>query len=190
LKTLIIVTHPNIEISVINKRWVDELKKYPEKYTVHELHKVYPDGNINVEKEQELIESHHNLVLQFPVYWFNCPPLLKKWLDEVFTYGWAYGSKGDKLKNRKVALAVSAGIRKEDYSEKGRYRFTLGQILIPFETTFLYCGADYRSYFASYGKEKEPGGNDPTATEEQDPSATELEKSALGYLDFINNLSN
>jgi hypothetical protein len=58
LKTLVIVTHPDIETSVINKRLVEEFKKYPEKYTVQELSKVYPDGNIEVEKEQKLVESH------------------------------------------------------------------------------------------------------------------------------------
>lgn len=116
MKTLIIVTHPVMETSLINKRWVEELKKYPEKYTVHELHKAYPDENIDAEKEQQLIESHRNLILQFPIQNFNCPHLLKKWIDDVFTHGWAYGLNGDKLKNRKTALAVSAGIRKEDYS--------------------------------------------------------------------------
>ncbi len=30
MKTLILVTHPNLEKSIINKRWVAELKKYPE----------------------------------------------------------------------------------------------------------------------------------------------------------------
>ncbi|MFD0681961.1 MULTISPECIES: NAD(P)H-dependent oxidoreductase [unclassified Paenibacillus] len=187
MKTLVIVTHPSIETSVINKRWVEELKQYPEKYTVHELHKAYPDGNIDVEKEQKLVESHGNLVLQFPIYWFNCPPLLKKWLDDVLTYGWAYGSKGgDKLKNRKAALAVSAGIRKEDYSKEGRYRYTLDHLLSPFETTFLYCNANYRSFFAFYGMEKEPGENVPGT--ENEPSTSELEKSALNYLKFIDNL--
>lgn len=52
MKTLVIVTHPNMESSVINKRWVEELKKYPDKHTVHELYKVFPDGNIDVEKEK------------------------------------------------------------------------------------------------------------------------------------------
>lgn len=187
MKTLVVVTHPSIETSVINKRWVEELKKYPEKYTVHELHKAYPEGNIDVEKEQKWIESHNNLVLQFPIYWFNCPPLLKKWLDDVFAYGWAYGSNGgDKLKNRKVALAVSAGIKKEDYSAEGRYRYTLEQLLSPFETTFLYCNADYRSFFAYYGMENQPGENVPGA--ENEPSGSNLENSALHYLDFIDNL--
>jgi putative NADPH-quinone reductase len=182
----VIVTHPNIESSTINKRWIEELKKYPEKYTVHELHKIYPDGNIDVEKEQHLIESHHNLVLQFPIYWFNCPPLLKKWLDEVFTYGWAYGSKGDKLKGRKVALAVSAGIRKEDYTDQGRYGHTLEQILVPFKTTFRYCHANYRSIFVFYGTEKEPGGSEEVGNESS--AANKLEISARNYLNFLDNL--
>lgn len=78
------------------------------------MYKVYPDGNIDVETEQKLVESHGNLVLQFPIHWFNCPPLLKKWLDDVLAYGWAYGSNGgDKFKNRKVALGVTAGIKKK-----------------------------------------------------------------------------
>ncbi|MDQ0061373.1 NAD(P)H-dependent oxidoreductase [Paenibacillus harenae] len=187
MKTLVVVTHPSMESSVINKRWVEELKKHPEKYTVHELHKVYPDGNLDVGYEQKLVESHGNLVLQFPIFWFNCPPLLKKWLDDVLTYGWAYGSQGgDKLKNRNVALAVSAGIKKEDYSEKGRYGYTLEHLLSPFETTFLYCNANYRSFFAFYGTESAPGENVP-GTENESP-ASELEKSALNYLNFVDNL--
>jgi putative NADPH-quinone reductase len=187
LKTLVIVTHPSLETSVINKRWVEELKQYPEKYTVHELYKVYPDGNIDVQKEQQLIESHSNLIFQFPIYWFNCPPLLKKWLDEVFAYGWAYGSNGgDKLKKRKVGLAVSAGIKKEDYQEDGRYRYTLAQILTPFETTFRYCEADYRSFFAFYGQEATPGGNAPDL--DLSPPQSALDTSAQDYLKFIDNL--
>ncbi len=40
MKTLVIVTHPNIEQSVINKRWIAELAKSPKNimcmsYTKH-----------------------------------------------------------------------------------------------------------------------------------------------------------
>ncbi|MFF2885407.1 NAD(P)H-dependent oxidoreductase [Paenibacillus sp. NPDC057967] len=175
MKTLVIVTHPHMENSAINKKWVEELTKYPEKYTVHELYKVYPDGNIDVEQEQKQIEEHGNLILQFPVYWFNCPPLLKKWLDEVFLYGWAYGLKGDKLKNRKIALAVSAGIKQKDYSPSGKYKFTLEEVLVPFETTAMYCEADYRSFFAIYGTE-------------HGTSPEDLAISARDYLSFIDQL--
>ncbi|CAM3024779.1 NAD(P)H-dependent oxidoreductase [Paenibacillus taichungensis] len=175
MKTLVIVAHPNLETSVINKRWIEELQQYPEKYTVHELYKIYPDGHIDVQQEQQLIESHDHLVLQFPFYWFSSPPLLKQWLDEVFTYGWAYGSKGDKLQQRKVALGVSAGIKEEDYAQEAKYRYTVEQMLSPLETTFLYCGADYRSFFAFYGAEHEP-------------AASDLEQNVQNYLRFMDNL--
>ncbi len=175
MKTLVIVAHPNINESVVNKRWIEELQKHPGRYTVHDLYTVYPDGNIDIEKEQKLVETHGNLVLQFPIYWFNCPPLLKRWLDGVLTYGWAYGSGGDKLKNRKTALAVAAGIKKDDYREKGKYRYTLQQLLSPFEVTFLYTDADYRSFFAFYGAENEKD----TAL---------IEQSAQDYRNFLDNL--
>lgn len=176
MKTLVLVSHSDLENSIINKRWVEELKKHPDQFTVHELNKLYPDGNIDVEAEQKLVESHSNLILQFPIYWFNCPPLMKKWMDDVMTHGWAYGSNGgDKLKERKVALAVTAGIKKEDYSEKGRYHYTLAQLLAPFETTFSYTNADYRSFFAFYGAEYEP-------------TAEIIERSAQDYVDFLKQL--
>ena len=185
MKTLVIVAHPSLETSVVNKRWVRELLSRTDKYTVHDLYKAYPDGKIDAEKEQALVESHGNLVFQFPIHWFHCPPLLQAWFDDVLTYGWAYGSKGDRIKNRKIALAVSAGIRKEDYSPEGRYRYTLEQILVPFETTFRYCQADYRSFFAFYGQEKAPGGNEE---EQHAARMDELEQSARDYLHFIDSL--
>lgn len=183
MKTLIIAAHSDITKSVVNKRWIMELEKYPEKYTVHELSSSYPNGKIDVEKEQRLVEEHGNLILQFPIYWFSGPPILKKWLDEVLTYGWAYGRNGgDKLANRKIALAVTAGIRKEDYEENGRYRYTLEQLLAPYETTFrYYCHADYRSLFAFYSSEIIPG-------EEYTSTAEEIEKSAKDYLNFISGI--
>jgi hypothetical protein len=51
---------------------------------------------------------------------------------------------------------------------------------------FLYCNAIYRSFFAFYGTENEPGENVPGT--ENEPSASELEKSALNYLNFVDNL--
>ena len=175
MKTLIIVSHPNISKSVINKQWIEELQKYPEKYTVHELKKEYPDEKIDVKKEQQLVEEHGTIIFQFPINWYASPPILKKWIDNVLTYGWAFGKNGDKFQNRKVALAVSAGIKKEDYQSR-KYHYTLEELLAPFEATFRgYCHADYGPLFAFYGA---------TAA----PSKEEIEQSAKEYLNFIENL--
>ena len=97
--------------------WIEELEKYPEQYTIHQLYKAYPDEHIDVKEEQQLIEQYDYIVFQFPLYWFSSPPLLKKWQDEVLTYGWAYGSKsGYKVGGKKVTLAISAGIDVNEYA--------------------------------------------------------------------------
>lgn len=176
MKTLVIVTHPDIETSVVNKRWIEELNKYPDLYTVHQLHKAYPDEVIDVQAEQKLIERHGRVVFQFPFYWFSCPGLLKKWLDVVVLHGWAYGSKsGYKMANKKIALALSVGVDEQDYQPGQRYKYTMEELLRPFELSFEYVKADYRPFFAYYGMEF-------------DTSAAWVEKSVPLYMDFLKSL--
>ncbi|MCP1302039.1 NAD(P)H-dependent oxidoreductase [Chryseobacterium sp. S0630] len=176
MKTLVIVTHPEIEKSVINKKWIDELKKYPEKYTVHQLYEAYPDGKINVAEEQKMMESYDKIVFQFPFYWFSSPPLLKQWLDEVILYGWAYGStSGFKLAGKKMSLAVTAGIDEEAYTASGVYKYTMNELFRPYELTFDYIKADYKEPFVYYGIER-------------DSSDEWINRSVPMYLEFLDNL--
>ncbi|WP_295117211.1 NAD(P)H-dependent oxidoreductase [uncultured Chitinophaga sp.] len=172
-RTLVIVIHPDLSASKVNKRWLEELSKHNDRYLVHDLHKRYPDGKIDVQAEQKLIESHDQIIFQFPFYWFNCPPLFKTWLDDVLTYGWAYGSKsGYKMQGRKVALAISAGIDKHEYEAGAKYKYTLEQLTAPFELSFEYVHADYRPLFAFYGAEFH-------ATPER------IEESTAAYMTFM-----
>ena len=62
------------------------------------------------------------------------PPLLKKWLDDVLTYNFAYGSKGDKLKGKDMQLIVSVGGHQKFYSGFDLYA-TLPELLKPFQLT-------------------------------------------------------
>jgi len=175
-KTLVVVTHPKLGNSKINKRWIEELKKYPDTIIIHDLHGTYPSQELDVKKEQELIESVDKIILQFPFYWFNCPPFLKKWIDDVLAHGWAYGkNSGYKIAGKKFALAVTAGIKEEDYSATGRYDYTLEELTRPFETTFKYVKADYKPLFAFYG-------------EEHNPTEVDIETNAKNYIDFIEKL--
>ncbi|MGE8598756.1 MAG: NAD(P)H-dependent oxidoreductase [Acinetobacter calcoaceticus] len=182
-KTLVIVTHPHIDQSVVNKRWVEELEKHPDQFTIHQIYQAYPDGVIDVAKEQALVEEHENLVFQFPVYWFNCPPLLKQWLDEVLAYGWAYGSEGDKLKNKKFMLALSAGGQEQVYSESGEYQISLEKIFTPFELTALYVGAVYQPLHAFYGLDTNASEDDVI------PTHQDIDNNAIQYVQKLLALS-
>lgn len=77
MKTLVILAHPDIESSKVNKVWKRELLKYSDEITIHELYKEYPDWNIDVLREQNLIETYEKIVFEFPLYWYSYPPLLK-----------------------------------------------------------------------------------------------------------------
>ncbi|WP_143310370.1 NAD(P)H-dependent oxidoreductase [Chitinophaga vietnamensis] len=176
-KTLVIVIHPDMQTSVVNKRWITELKKYPDHYFIHDLHAAYPSGEIDIASEQALLEQHNTIIFQFPFYWFNCPPLLKKWLDDVLTDGWAYGrNSGYKMGGKKVALAISAGIAETAYTAGGKYKYTLEQLTAPFEITFQYVRANYRPLFAFYG-----GGKRSTPEK--------VDQSARDYLAFVQALN-
>lgn len=176
MKTLVILIHANLENSLINKSWIRELEKYPDQYAIHDLHCLYPDEKIDIKREQQLIEEHDKIVFQFPFYWFNCPPLFKKWLDEVLTHGWAYGTNSTyKLQGKKIALGITAGIHQKDYHASGRYKYTLEQLTAPFELTFNYIKADYKSFFAFYGAE-------------HDAPARSIQESTLNYITFLQGL--
>ena len=134
MKTLIIAAHPHIAQSVVNKRWLDELAKHPDRFTVHRLYTAYPDGKIDITREQALVEAHGGIVFQFPVYWFNCPPLLKQWFDDVLTYGWAYGSAGRafcRAQNRHCRIAGRACRR---LPPERRSRLRVGRCIAPVRT--------------------------------------------------------
>ncbi|MCW3170149.1 NAD(P)H-dependent oxidoreductase [Chryseobacterium sp. 09-1422] len=176
MKTLVIVTHPTMDESLINKRWVEELNKFPEKYVVHELYKAYPDEILDIKKEQELVEAYDKIIFQFPFYWFGSPSLLKKWFDEVLLHGWAYGSKsGYKVSGKKVALAISAGVDDKDFRADGKYRHTVIEFTRPFELSFEYIRADYHKPFVYYGLE-------------HNVYKEWIERSVPMYLEFIDNL--
>lgn len=172
MKALVILAHPNIDDSRVNKRWRQELAQYPNEIAIHELYKEYPDWNIDVEREQRLLEAHDHIILQFPLYWYSYPPLLKKWLDDVFTHGWAYGSKGNKLNGKKFGIAMSIGDKKENYSTAGSISFTVDEVITPFKASMIHVGAIALPYFAVFGSSFQA-------------SDEEINQSAKDYIDYI-----
>ncbi|NQX64207.1 NAD(P)H-dependent oxidoreductase [Paenibacillus qinlingensis] len=147
MKTLVIVTHPNIEGSTWNKAWVEELQKHNE-FTIHQLYQTYPDEKIDVAKEQQLLESHDRIIFQYPFYWYSTPPLLKKWFDQVLQYGWAYGPDGSKTKGKEIGVAISTYGTEASYQSSGSNQFTLQELLRPIEALANFISATYLPHFS------------------------------------------
>lgn len=147
-KTLVIVVHPTLSTSTINKAWSEAACGHA---TLHFLYDAYPNGaSFDIAAEQALIEAHDRIVFQFPLYWYAAPHLLKKWLDEVITYGWAYGEGGDKMEGKELAVAVSCGGKKEEFSEGGIQCHSLANYMQVFDGIAAFVRAKYIGVHALY----------------------------------------
>jgi glutathione-regulated potassium-efflux system ancillary protein KefG len=169
-KILILFAHPRYEHSVVNRALVKVVRAIPS-VTFHDLYEQYPDFNIDISHEKELLLNHDVLVWHHPFYWYSCPPLLKQWIDLVLEFNWAYGPKGDKLSGKFIFNAITSGGTREAYQTIGRNRFTVNQLLSPFEQTAYLCKMNYLPPFAVQGTHR--------------ISADELQKLAADYFALL-----
>lgn len=107
-RILVLAAHRFPDDSRINKALIEALRPLPN-VTVHELMRVYPDYQIDVAREQELLQAHDVVVMLFPFYWYSSPAILSEWQDAVLTHGFAYGSEGTQLQGKPLQLVVSTG---------------------------------------------------------------------------------
>lgn len=149
-RVLIVFAHPALETSRVHRRLVAAIPA-DARVTLHDLYEEYPDFDIRIEREQELLLEHDVIVLLHPLYWYSGPPLLKEWLDLVLEHGWAYGSEGDALSGKVVLQAISAGGQASAYCEEGYNRYTIRQYLRPFEGTVRLCGMTYLPPWVVFG---------------------------------------
>ncbi|WP_172254467.1 NAD(P)H-dependent oxidoreductase [Saccharibacillus deserti] len=171
-RTLVVLAHPALSTSRVNRRWREELLRYPEQIDLHELYDEYPDGQIDVRQEQQRLERYDRVILQFPLYWYSYPPLLKKWFDDVFAYGWAYGSKGEKLKGKCFGAALSIGDHAHNYRPDGGVSYTVDEIIAPFKASLRHVGAIELPHFALFGASYQA-------------SDEEVAKSASAYVRYV-----
>lgn len=137
-KILILFAHPALQKSRVNKILIDGLEKI-ESVTFRDLYQFYPEIDIDVPEEQELLVRHDVIVFHHPFFWYSTPPILKEWQDLVLEHDWAYGSKGNALKGKLFFNLITTGGRAEAYTAQGYNNFTIRQLLAPIEQTVKLC---------------------------------------------------
>ena len=81
------------------------------------------------------------IVWQFPVHWYSLPALLKKWLDDVFLFGFAYGTEY-KLEGKKLLLSFTTGGVEESY-QKGEKSYPFSELLHVHRQTAYFTKMDF-----------------------------------------------
>ncbi|MGK4585870.1 NAD(P)H-dependent oxidoreductase [Kitasatospora sp. HPMI-4] len=92
----------------------------------------------DIATEQEKLLWSDAVILQFPMWWFSVPAILKGWIDRVFTFEFAHGpsvpppySEGA-LAGRRALLATTIGARESAFSERGAHG-RLSDVLHPLQ---------------------------------------------------------
>lgn len=150
-KVLVISGHPDLEKSYTNKVILEELQSNVANVEVRHLATLYPDYQFNIEAEQQSLLNADVIVFQFPFYWYSMPGILKLWLDEVFTFNFAYGPEGDKLKGKHLILSFTIGGPSQSYHPLGYNHFTIEQMMTPIEQTAYLAGLNYHPPVYSHG---------------------------------------
>jgi NAD(P)H dehydrogenase (quinone) len=113
--------------------------------------KAYAEGGLTADVQAEIAKLlwAEMLILQFPLWWFAMPAILKGWVDRVYACGFAYGVGehsdkrwGDRygegrLAGKRAMLIVTTGGWQEHYGPRG-VNGPIDDLLFPINHGILY----------------------------------------------------
>jgi glutathione-regulated potassium-efflux system ancillary protein KefG len=158
-RVLVLFAHPVLERSRVNKRLVDAIRDV-DGVTIRDLYEDYPTLSINVRREQADLLEHDVIVFQHPFYWYSCPAILKEWQDLVLEHGWAYGVGGTHLRGKLTLNVITTGGPAHAYQKSGYNRFTIRELLAPWDQTAHLCGMRFLAPYAVHAALKVVGDAD------------------------------
>ena len=150
MKTTVLVIHPNIKQSRVNAALAKGAADVAG-VEVRYLYDLYPDGKIDATTEQAVLEKADRIVLQFPMYWYNSPALLKQWLDDVLTYNWAYGPQGKALAGKEWVSTISTGGPADSYQAGGYNGYSMSEFIKPLQQTANLIQTKFLPAFVFHG---------------------------------------
>ena len=127
---------------------------------------IIKDG-YNAEEEQEKFKKADVIVFQFPIYWFNVPALMKKYIDEVYAHGvfFGMGKKGGKygygnglMNGKKYMFSITSNAPEDAFDNREAFfeGQSLDQFLFPLHKTHEFCGMSAVKSFGAFNVIKKP----------------------------------
>ncbi|AGU51640.1 putative glutathione-regulated potassium-efflux system protein KefC [Variovorax paradoxus B4] len=135
----VLAAHPHWRDSRVNRRMLAAARGVPG-VDVNDLYGSYPDFAIDVEAEQARLAKASLVVLLHPIQWYSMPALQKLWIDDVLSYGWAYGPGGTALQGKDFWLVATTGSPEASYHPQSYHRHFFDAFLPPYEQTAALCG--------------------------------------------------
>ena len=98
----------------------------------------------DIKAEQERLLAADTVILQFPLWWFTVPAIMKGWMDRVLTNGFGYGASrtwkryGDGvLAGKRAMVVVTTGAAESHLSDRG-VNGDINDLLFPIQHGVLF----------------------------------------------------
>ncbi|CAA0101374.1 NAD(P)H-dependent oxidoreductase [Zhongshania aliphaticivorans] len=133
-------------------------RRFPEQlqYDREQKYAAKGEGGFSSDIQEELDKLFwcDHLILQFPLWWFSVPAIMKGWIDRVFVNGAVYGAglrwENGGLKGRSASLSITTGCLPEMVQPNG----VLGDLRVILwhlhAGVFHYSGLDVYEPFVAY----------------------------------------
>jgi NAD(P)H dehydrogenase (quinone) len=130
-----------------------------------ESERAYREGTLGADilAEQGKLARTELVIIQFPLWWYSVPAILKGWFDRVLTKGFAYGRPDPRgsdrtqrygeggLAGKRALLVVTAGGREPALGPRGVHGF-VDHLLFPIQHgTLWYTGVSVLPPLLCYG---------------------------------------
>ena len=145
-KTLIIISHPDVTQSSSQQFLLASIKG-EELIQIRHLESILAEQeNNHFDKriERACLQDADRIIFQFPLYWYQCPSVMKQWMDEVLTLNLSQKAK------KEFGIVVTVGAKQDRYTAGGSVGFGIEELLRPYQALANQLGWNYQTPFVVY----------------------------------------
>ena len=146
-KTLIIMSHPDVAQSASQQFLLAAINGEGQ-IQIRHLEAILAereDYHFDKTIERACLQEADRIILQFPFYWYQCPSVMKQWMDEVLTLNLL-----QKGKKKEFGIVVTVGAKKDRYTAGGSVGFGIEELLRPYHALANQLGWKYQTPFVIY----------------------------------------
>lgn len=146
-KTLIIMSHPDV-VQSSSQQFLLAAIKGEEQIQIRHLESILAEKESNhFDKriERACLQEADRIIFQFPFYWYQCPSVMKQWMDEVLML-----NLSQKNKMKEFGIVVTVGAKSDRYTAGGSVGFGIEELLRPYQALANQLGWEYQTPFVIY----------------------------------------
>jgi NAD(P)H dehydrogenase (quinone) len=108
----------------------------------------------DIQAEMDKVSRADFLLLNFPLWWFSVPAILKGWVDRVFAMGFAYGGgrvfETGMFRGKRAMLSITTGGGESSYEQDGRNGPLLRHLFHVHHGMLWFCGIEVLPPFVAW----------------------------------------